>query len=89
MTRIVESSLRLLSRLQHSASTQLRSGCHRQPSLREFATNATAPIETAAFAAETIPLRTGRARLVVLGTGWAAARLLHDIDPNLYDLTVR
>ncbi len=40
------------------------------------------------FAAESIPLRTGRPRLVVLGTGWAAARLLRDIDPKLYDLTV-
>jgi NADH:ubiquinone reductase (non-electrogenic) len=23
-----------------------------------------------------------------LGTGWAAARLVHDIDPRLYDITV-
>jgi hypothetical protein len=35
-----------------------------------------------------IPLRTGRPRLVVLGTGWAAARLARDIDPKQYDLTV-
>ncbi|GFH22071.1 alternative NAD(P)H dehydrogenase 2, mitochondrial [Haematococcus lacustris] len=26
--------------------------------------------------------------LVVLGTGWGGARLLHDIKPQLYDLTV-
>jgi NADH:ubiquinone reductase (non-electrogenic) len=38
--------------------------------------------------AESLPLRTGRPRLVVLGTGWAAARLLRDIDPQLYDITV-
>ncbi|KAG1655670.1 hypothetical protein FOA52_011798 [Chlamydomonas sp. UWO 241] len=38
--------------------------------------------------AESIPLRTGRPRLVILGTGWAAARLLRDIDPKLYDLSV-
>ena len=35
-----------------------------------------------------IPLTTGRRRLVVLGTGWAACRLLRDIDPRKYDLTV-
>lgn len=38
---------------------------------------------------DTLPLHTGRPRLVVLGTGWAAARLLRDIDPKSYDLTVR
>lgn len=36
-----------------------------------------------------LPLDTGRPRLVILGTGWAAARLARDIDPRLYDLTVR
>jgi NADH:ubiquinone reductase (non-electrogenic) len=41
-----------------------------------------------AFLSDTIPLRTGRPRLVVLGTGWAAARLVRDIDPKLYDITV-
>lgn len=30
----------------------------------------------------------GRPRLVILGTGWRAARLLRDIDPNFYDITV-
>jgi len=35
-----------------------------------------------------LPLSTGRPRLVCLGTGWGGARLLHDIDPKLYDLTV-
>lgn len=39
-------------------------------------------------AVTTLPLRTGRPTLVVLGTGWAAARLVHDIDPKLYDITV-
>jgi len=36
-----------------------------------------------------LPLDTGRPRLVILGTGWAAARLARDIDTSLYDLTVR
>jgi hypothetical protein len=40
------------------------------------------------YTPESLPLDTGRQRLVVLGTGWAAARLLHDIDPRLYDITV-
>ncbi|GMH42376.1 hypothetical protein BSKO_10295 [Bryopsis sp. KO-2023] len=35
-----------------------------------------------------IPLTTGRPRLVILGSGWAAARLLRDIDPTLYDFTM-
>ena len=39
-------------------------------------------------AAESMPLSTGRPRLLVCGTGWAAARLVHDIDPKLYDITV-
>lgn len=40
------------------------------------------------FNADILPLQTGRPRLLVLGSGWAAARLLHDIDPKVYDLTV-
>jgi len=35
-----------------------------------------------------LPLRTGRPRLVVVGTGWGAASLLRRVDPRLYDLTV-
>lgn len=35
-----------------------------------------------------IPLSTDRPRLCILGTGWAAARLLRDIDPKSFDLTV-
>lgn len=35
-----------------------------------------------------LPLDTGRARLVVLGTGWAAARLIRDLNANLFDFTV-
>eukprot|EP00208_Stichococcus_sp_RCC1054_P000285 CAMPEP_0206135826 /NCGR_PEP_ID=MMETSP1473-20131121/1091_1 /ASSEMBLY_ACC=CAM_ASM_001109 /TAXON_ID=1461547 /ORGANISM="Stichococcus sp, Strain RCC1054" /LENGTH=532 /DNA_ID=CAMNT_0053527941 /DNA_START=118 /DNA_END=1716 /DNA_ORIENTATION=- len=35
-----------------------------------------------------LPLSTDRPRLVILGTGWAAARVAMDIDPKLYDLTV-
>lgn len=38
--------------------------------------------------AHELPLETGRARLVVLGTGWAAARLIRDINPKLFDFTV-
>lgn len=35
------------------------------------------------------PVTTGRQRLVILGSGWAAGRLLRDIDSHLYDYTVR
>jgi NADH:ubiquinone reductase (non-electrogenic) len=42
----------------------------------------------AAEAQSNLPLRTGRDRLVVLGTGWAGARLVKDIDPQKYDITV-
>ena len=38
--------------------------------------------------ASELPLQTGRARMVVLGTGWAAARLIRDINPKLFDFTV-
>ncbi|KAF8061375.1 NDA1 [Scenedesmus sp. PABB004] len=41
-----------------------------------------------AYAPESLPLDTGRPRLVVLGVGWAAARLLRDIDTKCYDVTV-
>ncbi len=34
------------------------------------------------------PVTTGRQRLVILGSGWAAGRLLRDIDSHLYDYTV-
>ena len=34
------------------------------------------------------PVTTGRQRLVILGSGWAAGRLLRDIDSSLYDYTV-
>ncbi|KAI8463743.1 MAG: hypothetical protein J3K34DRAFT_526753 [Monoraphidium minutum] len=44
--------------------------------------------EKTVYDAASMPLRTGRPRLVVLGTGWAAARLAHDINPKLYDITV-
>ena len=37
----------------------------------------------------TMPLNTGKARLVILGSGWAGGRLAKDIDcVNKYDLTV-
>lgn len=35
-----------------------------------------------------LPLETERQRLVILGTGWAAARLTTDIDTSHFDLTV-
>lgn len=31
----------------------------------------------------------GRPKVVVLGAGWAAARFLKEIDPKLFELTVR
>jgi NADH:ubiquinone reductase (non-electrogenic) len=57
-------------------------------SLRELATQPQAGTGPKA-ASNQLPLRTGRQRLCVLGSGWAAARLLHDIDISLWDLTVR
>jgi hypothetical protein len=36
-----------------------------------------------------VPLSTGRPKLCILGTGWAAARLARDIDPKQFDLVVR
>jgi hypothetical protein len=47
--------------------------------LRQFAASSTI---------DELPLITDRQRLVVLGTGWAAARVVTDIDPKHYDLTV-
>ena len=47
--------------------------------LRNFAASSTI---------DELPLITDRQRLVVLGTGWAAARVVTDIDPKHYDLTV-
>jgi hypothetical protein len=47
--------------------------------LRHFAASSTI---------DELPLITDRQRLVVLGTGWAAARVVTDIDPKHYDLTV-
>eukprot|EP01025_Chloroclados_australasicus_P010990 TRINITY_DN14731_c0_g1_i1.p1 TRINITY_DN14731_c0_g1~~TRINITY_DN14731_c0_g1_i1.p1 ORF type:complete len:536 (-),score=64.97 TRINITY_DN14731_c0_g1_i1:675-2282(-) len=35
-----------------------------------------------------LPLKTGRPRLVVLGTGWSGASVLHQINPKLYDIMV-
>lgn len=46
------------------------------------------PVQAKLASAPGIPLRTGRPRLVILGSGWASARLLRDIDPEKYDLTV-
>lgn len=37
---------------------------------------------------EGLPLDTGRQRLVILGTGWAASRLAKDLNANYYDFTV-
>lgn len=48
----------------------------------------TAHTDRTMYTPESLPLDTGRQRLVVLGTGWAAARLLRDIDPHYYDITV-
>lgn len=35
-----------------------------------------------------LPLDTGRRRIVILGSGWAAARLAKDISARLYDITI-
>jgi hypothetical protein len=35
-----------------------------------------------------VPLSTNRPRICILGTGWAAARLLRDIDPKRFDFVV-
>lgn len=35
-----------------------------------------------------LPLHTGRDRVVCLGTGWGGARLIHDLDPKKYDITI-
>jgi NADH:ubiquinone reductase (non-electrogenic) len=40
------------------------------------------------FAQGALPLRTGRQRLVILGTGWGGARLARDIDPQKWDITI-
>jgi len=59
--------------------------------VRHFHSNAESGLNLAFRAAEaqsTLPLRTGRDRLVILGTGWAGARLARDIDANKYDITV-
>lgn len=36
-----------------------------------------------------MPLSTGKQRIVILGTGWAAARLTMDLDCKYHDVTVR
>ena len=36
-----------------------------------------------------MPLSTEKQRVVILGTGWAAARLTMDIDCKHHDVTVR
>lgn len=56
--------------------------------MRKFITRANLVADSTSFAPSTLPLDTGRPRLLILGTGWAAARLLRDIDPKLYDVTV-
>ncbi|GFR52047.1 hypothetical protein Agub_g14566, partial [Astrephomene gubernaculifera] len=61
------------------ASSQLRHGLQ----LRALSS-----LKAKTLSKDQLPLHTGRPRLVVLGSGWAAARLLHDIDPKLYDITV-
>ena len=35
------------------------------------------------------PIQSGNQRVVILGTGWAAGRLVKDLDCNHYDVTVR
>ena len=47
------------------------------------------PRPYASAVVDELPLFTERQRLCILGTGWAAARVAMDINPHLYDLTVR
>lgn len=46
------------------------------------------PTDAVKMAGSVLPLTTGRQRLVVLGTGWGGARLVRDIEPSKYDITV-
>lgn len=55
---------------------------------RSLHTGASGAAFRSAGAQGTLPLRTGRERLVILGTGWGGARLARDIDPTKYDITV-
>lgn len=57
-------------------------------SAQAMADEASSAVPVCTYTSEGLPLHTGRPRLAVLGTGWAAARLLRDINPKLYDLTV-
>lgn len=65
----------------NAAKLSLELCCARKQS--QFSWNQSRLVQTG------LPLDTGRPRLVILGTGWAAARLARDIDTSLYDLTVR
>ena len=53
---------------------------------RLFQTSAAPDVR--AGTSSSIPLRTGRPRLVILGSGWGAARLARDIDASKWDLTL-
>lgn len=81
MRSVIRSCIRGLQRLHLTAdSTACTVGARHSL--------ATAHGERVLYTPETLPLQTGHPRLVVLGTGWAAARLCRDIDPKLYDITV-
>lgn len=81
MRSVIRGCIRGLQRLQLGAAADSTCTAGRR-------SLATAHGERVLYTPETLPLQTGRPRLVVLGTGWAAARLCRDIDPKLYDITV-
>lgn len=88
MSRLQRCSV--VCRLAGSLANQSRSlSAAAQSNRLLFQSFRTAHTDKTVYAPESLPLDTGRPRLVVLGTGWAAARLCRDIDPKLYDITVR
>ena len=81
-----------------AAASEKGAAAHNAASLRQRVQLVPQPLQRQApglaccrgFAAiaEELPLTTERERVIVLGTGWAAARLVTDLNPKLYDFTV-
>lgn len=75
------------------ASARRSNGCSPTASLPRCWNQAQPPslLSLRKYAAQIdeLPLVTERQRLVILGTGWAAARLAMEINTSEYDLTVR
>lgn len=88
--RILQRSLKVLEKNPCSVS-QL-------PELRRWhaafvsnfaARNATNAVSVLSRTFAAMPLSTEKERVVILGTGWAAARLTMDLDCKQFDITVR